>query len=241
MAIGLGTTDWAVAADVPAKILDLTHWKLTVPVAGPGSSVAQEIRHPELTAFVDPTTFFVDAKSKGVVFRAPCGGVTTKGSKFPRCELREVYGNAKKESEAVWATDDGVSHVMTATLAVTHLPDYKPHVVCAQIHDAKDDLMMVRLEGHKLFVERNLTGDVGLDSNYALGTFFDLKIEASDGHVKVWYNGTPKLDWEQPRHGCYFKAGCYTQSNVQKGDSPSAYGEVVIRKLALVHTPTSGK
>jgi Alginate lyase len=225
-----------LAADAPGQLLDLSHWKLTVPVAGEGSKDAAEIRQPQLSVFQDRTSFFVDPKLKGVVFRAACGGVTTKGSKYPRCELRELYGTGK-DSTAVWNTSDAGSHVMTATLAVTHLPAYKPHVVCAQIHDAKDDLLMVRLEGQKLIIERNKTGDVELDANYKIGTFFDLKVEAGNGHVKVWYNGTPKLDWEQSRKGCYFKAGCYTQSNVQKGDAPDAYGEVTIRKLNLTHTP----
>jgi poly(beta-D-mannuronate) lyase len=223
-------------AEVPGQMLDLSHWKLTIPVASSTSTEAEEIRQPQLASFQDRNCFFFDTKQKGVVFRAPCGGATTKGSKFPRCELRELYGDGK-DSSAVWGTDDTARHVLTATLAITHLPDHKKHVVCAQIHDAKDDLIMVRLEGQKLFVERNKVGDVELDANYQLGTFFDLKIEAGSGHVKVSYNGTLKMDWKQSRHGCYFKAGCYTQSNVQKGDSANAYGEVIIRKLNLSRLP----
>jgi len=181
--------------------------------------------------FQDRSTFFVEPRAKAVVFRAPCGGATTKGSKFPRSELREM-SSSDPQSPASWGTADSGLHTLAATLAITHLPDHKPHVVCAQIHDAKDDLMMVRLEGQKLFVERNKIGDVEMDANYQLGTFFDLKIVAGRGHVQVWYNGTPKMDWEVSRKGCYFKAGCYTQSNVQKGDAAEAYGEVAIRKLS---------
>lgn len=41
--------------------------------------------------------------------------------------------------------------------------------------------------------------------------------------------------------GCYFRAGCYTQSNTKKGDSPDSYGEVVIHELKVTHTkPDSG-
>jgi hypothetical protein len=224
------------AAEAPGQFLDLSHWKLTLPVGSQGSKDAEEIRQPQLATYQDRTCFFVDPKSKGVVFRAACGGATTKGSKYPRCELRELYGDGK-DSSAVWSTSGSGTHILTATLAVTHLPEYKKHVVCLQIHDAKDDLLMVRLEGQKLFVERNKTGDVELDPNYPLGTFFDVKIEAGGGHVRLSYNGAPKMDWEQSRKGCYFKAGCYTQSNTQKGDAPDAYGEVVIRKLSVVHQP----
>ena len=95
--------------------------------------------------------------------------------------------------------------------------------------------MMVRLEGQRLFIERNKTGDVELDPAYVLGTSFNLRIEAGNGRVKVWYNDVLSMDWETVRTGCYFKAGCYTQSNVEKGDKPDAYGEVVITALAISH------
>jgi poly(beta-D-mannuronate) lyase len=222
----------AAAAELPGQLLDLSHWKITVPVTNPKNGHAAEIAQPQLAKFQDRATFFVDPRAKVVVFRAPCGGVTTKGSKFPRSELREMSAS-DPSSPAAWSTTDSEIHTLTVVEAVTHLPDHKPHVVCAQIHDAKDDLMMVRLEGHKLFVERNKTGDVEMDANYQLGTFFEVKIAAGRGHVQVWYNGMPKMDWEQAAKGCYFKAGCYTQSNLQKGDTADAYGEVAIRKLSL--------
>ena len=43
------------------------------------------------------------------------------------------------------------------------------------------------------------------------------------------------MDWEVDTTGCYFKAGCYTQSNESKGDKPESYGEVVIYKLVVEH------
>jgi hypothetical protein len=226
----------AAAETMPSRLLDLSHWKITVPVARDGSSHAAEIQQPQLAGFQDRVTFFVDPKAKAVVFRAPCGGVTTKGSKFPRCELREMSGDDPAKG-ASWSTADPGLHTLEALLAIRHLPDHKPHIVCAQIHDAKDDLMMVRLEGRKLFIERNKIGDVELDPDYQLGTYFDVKIEAGGGHVCVFYNGAPKMDWEVATKGCYFKAGCYTQSNVQKGDAPDAYGEVAIRKLRVTSAP----
>ncbi len=137
------------------------------------------------------------------------------------------------KDEIAWNTTDDTVHSLLATLAITHVPAVKPHVVCAQIHDANDDLLMVRLEGKKLIVERNGDKDVELDKNYQLGTAFNLKIEASGGHVRVSYNNTQNLDWPIARCGCYFKAGCYTQSNVKQGDSPDDYGEVLIRRLAI--------
>lgn len=57
-----------VAADVPAKVLDLTHWKLTVPMSSSGSGPAAEIKQPQLATFQDRNVFFVDSRAKAVVF-----------------------------------------------------------------------------------------------------------------------------------------------------------------------------
>lgn len=221
----------ALAAETPGKILDLTAWKLTLPIDTPHPGRPDEILAPALTAFVAPGLFDANADSTAVLFRAPCGGFTTNGSGYPRCELREMLPGGK--DEIAWSTTDDTIHSLSATLAITHLPAVKPHVVCAQIHDAKDDLLMVRLEGKKLLVERNRDQDVVLDENYKLGTMFHLRIEAGGGQVRVVYNDTQKLDWTVARRGCYFKAGCYTQSNVKKGDLPNDYCEVQIRHLQI--------
>ncbi|MBL8993880.1 MAG: polysaccharide lyase family 7 protein, partial [Spirochaetia bacterium] len=46
-----------------------------------------------------------------------------------------------------------------------------------------------------------------------------------------------KVDYANTNKGCYFKAGCYTQSNPSKGDDPNDYGRVVIRSLKVFHQP----
>jgi hypothetical protein len=230
----------AVTPDKPSGMLDLARWKLTLPYAKEGGKKPLEIFQPDLGDFVDPDCFFVHLSGEGVVFRAHCTETTTKNSSYPRCELREMTTRKnpkhyKYKEKASWGTADGGVHRMVATLAITALPPVKPHVVCAQIHDANDDLMMIRLEGRKLFVERNKVGDVMLDADYELGTRFSFKIEVSEGHVRVFYNGQQKMDWEKTKNRCYFKAGCYTQSNTAKGDLPSSFGEVIIYKLKVEH------
>lgn len=220
-----------VASEPPAALLDLTPWRLTLPVDTERPGVPDEVEQPELQSFQDPRYFFVDAEGRGVVFRAHCGGHTTKGSSYPRCELREMADRGTKQ--ASWATDGGSTHTMVMKVAITATPAVKPHVVCAQIHDARDDVLMVRLEGEKLFLERNDEGDVMLERDYQLGTPFDLKIRAGGGEVKVWHNGEPKMSWRVSKRGCYFKAGCYTQSNSTRGDQETAYGEVVIYELRV--------
>jgi poly(beta-D-mannuronate) lyase len=92
---------------------------------------------------------------------------------------------------------------------------------------------MVRLEGEKLFIERTEGDDVMLDRRYRLGTAFTLRLEAGHGRVKAWYEGEQKMDWPISRSGCYFKAGCYTQSNEARGDDPADYGEVEVYELTV--------
>ena len=218
------------ALGVPADILNLANWKLTLPIGTQRVGRPDEILQPQLARFAIAPYFVVNPTKTGVVFNAPVGGVTTSNSGYPRSELREMSGG----TEASWSNTTGV-HTMTVTEAITHLPVVKPHVVAAQVHDAEDDVVMVRLEGSKLFVEQNGDSIGTLDAAYRLGTVFTVKLEASGGHVKVFYNGVLKVDSLRSGSGWYFKAGAYTQSNPTKGDAPDAYGEVVIYALDVTH------
>ncbi len=215
----------------PAQYLDLTNWKLTLPIGNAGKPT--EVKADALKTYAADSFFFVDA-NKGVVFRANAGGVTTPHSKYPRTELREMTNGGK--DKAAWSTTEG-KHSMTITEAITHLPVAKPHIVAAQIHDESDDVVMVRLERDYLFVEGGGSDLGALVSSYQLGTPFTVKLEAQNGRVRVYFNdmSKPKVDIERKATGCYFKAGAYVQSNPEKGDDASAYGEVVISKLALAH------
>jgi len=230
LVLGIFLTCNLLGRQPPAKLLDLSSWKVTLPVdvVKPLGS-PDEMKQPRLREFIDTRYFFV--KNGGVVFRAPCGGATTKNSKYPRCELREMSADGK--SRAAWDTRSPVIRTMTLKAAIMATPSVKRHVVCAQIHGGEDDLMMIRLEGKKLFIERNKIGDVMLDDSYRLGVPFTVKIQAGNGVVKVWHQGALKMDWKVAQKGCYFKAGCYTQSNPDKGDKPESYGEVIIYQLKL--------
>jgi hypothetical protein len=221
-------------AELPGDLLDLAAWKLTLPTGDEGSPT--EIFQPELNTFALEPYFQLDEAGDGVVFRAHAGGVTTGNSSYPRCELREMAGDGIEM--AAWSTTEG-EHTMTLTQAITHLPQEKPHVVAGQVHDAEDDVIMIRLEDTNLFVEGG-GDDLGtLDASYALGTRFTVRIEVAAGHIRVFYENlvTPVVDIERDTDGCYFKAGAYTQSNPEQGDDPDAYGEVVIYDLTVTHDP----
>jgi poly(beta-D-mannuronate) lyase len=138
--------------------------------------------------------------------------------------------------EASWSSNSGTS-TMTVDEAITHLPVVRPEVVAAQVHGPSAYVMLVRLDGSDLFVENNNGNNVGtLDANYSLGTAFTVQIIVSNGYIQVLYNGSQKADFASSGSGDYFKAGCYTQSNPSDGDSPSAYGQVIIYSLQVSHT-----
>jgi poly(beta-D-mannuronate) lyase len=216
---------------LPAQLVDLANWKLTLPTGASGDPA--ETRQPQLGQFSAPGMFWLDETRQGVVFRAAAGGVTTENSKYPRSELREM--TAAGATEAGWSNAQG-THVMSITQAITALPAAKPHVVAGQVHDAEDDILMIRLERNRLFVEAG-GDDIGvLDSNYQLGTQFTVEITATPAGIAVNYNGSQVVALSTISKGLYFKAGCYTQSNPSKGDSPEAYGEVVIYALTVRHS-----
>ncbi len=214
----------------PADVLDLRAWKLTLPAGRRHDPM--ELRQPHL-GLAGNGSYFRLRPDRGVMFRAPVGGVTTENSKYPRTELREMTSDGRRE--AAWSSRSG-RHVMTLTQAITATPRAKPHVVAGQVHDDEDDVVMVRLEGRRLFVESD-GDDVGvLDPAYRLGRRFVVSLEATSAGIRVTYNGSRTVHVPAVGRGWYFKAGCYVQSNPDRGDRPAAYGEVVIYRLAVRHS-----
>jgi hypothetical protein len=225
------TPTTAVSDDFPAKVLDLTNWKITLPI-GTAESPTEIVQSPLATYKLDP--WFVVAGG-GVRFRAPVNAPTTSGSNYPRSELREMSNNGK--DKASWGSNDGKTHTMTIEEAVTHLPFKKNQVVAGQIHDDSDDIMVIRLEGSNLYVNVDGKNIYTLTSSYTLGTRFSIKFEASGGKTNVYYNGNLVYTLDKNYDNAYFKAGVYTQSNCSKEDvcSSDNYGEVTIYSLSVLH------
>lgn len=204
----------------PAEVLDLSTWKIGLPTT-------DEVKQPKLSGFSDSAFEVVSA----VTFTAHCGETAQAGSKYARSELREMNPDG---SNAAWSSTSG-THVMELRQRVTHLPVVKPQVVCGQIHNSTDYLILIELEASKLSVRyRNDVIGV-LDDDYRLGTYFTLRLVATDGHVDVYFNGLHKVRHALRAAGCYFKAGCYVQSSTATGDKPSAFAAVDIAELTVSH------
>lgn len=226
------TTAAASTCKYPSQILNLSNWKQTLPTGSKGKPT--EIKEVSLASYSANPYFLPNPTCDGVVFRAPVNGVTTSGSGYPRSELREMTNNGK--SLASWATTSG-THSMYISQAITAVPKDKKHIVAGQIHDADDDVVVIRLEYPKLFVDINGKEGPTLDSNYTLRKRFAVKFVAENGMINIYYNeqATPAFSMKKASSGNYFKAGAYTQSNCskEKDCSNNNFGEVVIYKLAV--------
>jgi len=241
----------------PADVLDLMNWKLTLPVDGDGDDRADEIRQPCLAvACYDPKRkmydnpafkvpfssvwFHVTDDRDGVVFRAPVNGATTSGSENARSELRELAPADEDgdEVEARWSNKGRAVHTMDLEQAIMSTPRRYRSVVTAQIHNDDDDVILIKYRDGRLFANADRGDfDETLDENYRLGTRFKLRIQATQGLIRVTYNDTKTVVYKKDSDTMYFKAGAYNQSNLEKypDESPNSYGEVVIYKLKVTH------
>jgi hypothetical protein len=215
---------------MPADLLGLENWFLTLPIGPAGDP--DSIDQPELLSYTSEY-FQLTPDRDGVVFRAPAGGVTTKNSKYPRSELREMMGADEK---AAWSNTTG-THILETRQAITEVPPAKPEVVSAQIHDGGDDVMQIRLEGQTLVAQyADGKEQIVIDPAYVLGTPYDLRIEAADGRITVFYNGERSAEIARSGTSWYWKIGAYIQSNPEQGDAADAAGEVVVYSLSIEHT-----
>lgn len=222
--------------DTPGEILKLTNWKLTLPKGS--LEKPTEIKQPALTNYKISPWFVVNEKKDGVRFRAPVNGVTTINSDYPRSELREMTNNGT--ANASWSSTLG-THTLILDQAIIAVPEQKPHVVLGQIHDASDDIIVIRLEYPNLYINVDGKNKFLLDNKYTLGKRFRTKFVVSNDQTKVYYNDIvePVYTLTKKYSQSYFKAGVYTQSNCSKEGSDlcndNNFGEVVLYDVQVIH------
>ncbi len=234
-----GAAPLSAAPQYPSQVLDLRLWKITLPIPNPeNTSNPWEVLQPQLTNFQSAPWFLVNTGG-GILFRAPVNGKTTSGSSYPRSELREMTGDGRQL--ASWSSTSG-THTMFIDQAITAVPTTKRHVVAGQIHDSSDDVIVIRLEFPRLYVNVNGRNVFTLDDNYTLGERFQVRFVVSGGQTQVFYNNasTPAYTLNQSYSRAYFKAGAYTQSNCGTENQSSLcnannYGEVIIYQLNVSH------
>lgn len=227
----------AATCKYPAQVLDLTNWKLQLPIAKDSDSIV-EIKQPQLATYSKDPYFVTKSKScsDGVQFRAPVNGAHTSGSHYARAELREMTNNGK--DNASWSSMIG-THTFTETIAFTTLPKVKPDLVGAQIHNATEDISLLVLRGTKLYISDGDNSKAKLVTDkYKLGTKVDMKWVVSGGVTKAYINGSLQLTINRAYDGAYFKAGAYPQASCDNSSpcSSSNYGSTTITKLAASHS-----
>ena len=215
----------------PSNVLDLSNWKLTLPIDSQQDGEPDEIKQPQLGTY-SSAYFRLNPAGDGVTFRAVAGGIATEGAEFARSELREMANNGTER--AAWDSESS-THSMTIRQSIDHLPPARPSIVAGQIHGGDEYLMLVRLDGQRLYVKADDKNQGDLDTSYQLGEVFTLTLEASNGRIRVYYNNELKVELERTCRECYFKAGAYLQTNVEWGEPPNTFGEVTIHDLQVQH------
>jgi hypothetical protein len=186
--------------------------------------------------------FIATPDGLAVQFRVEMDAATTSsGTDYPRSELREY--NEAGTGQASWDGGTG-NHYMEGISRVTHLPPVKPWAVFCQIHDSSSDLIRVQTEGTstsalKLVARNTPPGGseetVTVQASYTLGDDIHWRLEVTDGAGTLYIGGVAVRSFPADQTGCYFKAGCYAQSN-DTIDSASEYASIELRNLVHGHT-----
>lgn len=213
-------------------LIYFNRWYLTLPTGAQGHPKTVE---PPLLETYHDEYFFEEVG--GWTFIAPCDGVHTKNSKYPRCELRE---RSDPKTDAAWDLSKG-THEMVYTASVENLPTKKPEVVVGQIHDSKSDVVFIHLSGQKLTLQSSGRVLALLDASYKLGTKFQCTIHAKNGAISVEYSRPGAVFSSSPikpkaKGPCYFKLGCYAQSNPAHGDGAGEEAKVRVYAVACNHS-----
>lgn len=155
-------------AVVPAKVYDLSHWKITVPLDKNRDGKVDEVDTKALQKYVHSDFFYVDSNG-GLVFATPNQATTTSGSSNSRSELRQMIRGTNKKigtkspgnnfalaSHPQAKAFGDIGGNLKATLAVNHValnakypskfPAYS--VVVGQIHAGKDKDLIAQGEGY---------------------------------------------------------------------------------------------
>lgn len=164
----------------------------------------------------------------GIRMQALVNGFTTTNTKYPRCEFRELEAD---KSKASWDCSEG-THTLKVITQVLKLPKQKPEICIAQLHDKDDDVFEIRYEKDQVVIS-------GVPVSPALKIPLETDININ---VKIDY-GVCSIDinnyitkFTLDNKGCYFKAGCYVQSNVSKEKSKTEKGQVLLKYLKVSHS-----
>ncbi|MFA0087672.1 polysaccharide lyase family 7 protein [Vibrio sp. E150_011] len=159
----LATSSAYADKTTPAEVLDLSCWKVTLPVSLDNGSRPTEFSEQDIAKGVmNDDYFYVNEAKDGVVFRSPIQGIkTSENTKYVRSELREMMrcGDTSHKTKGVapnnWVFSSNVSEDslknaggvdgnLKATLSVDHVTStgeiwQQGRVIIGQIHAPDDE------------------------------------------------------------------------------------------------------
>jgi hypothetical protein len=226
---------------VSSEPIDLSHWKLTLPLNKKGTygGHPKEISVKQLAAGFKDHHFHIDPND-GMIFWCPVIGSTSENTDYPRSELREMLqpGNPRHN----WAMPG--THILEARCRVLQVPS-NPKVIIGQIHSfTGKSKPLVKLQYFKGRIEA-LVKMSPVDGNDKKLTFPDVglnheftwKIKLKNGVLSMSVNGKTKTenmiehDKRWANQTFYFKAGAYPQDNQGNADEGArvAFSHLVVR------------
>lgn len=206
-------------------MIDLATWNLTIPEGAPAAIVSTQA----LGQGYQSQYFRRDG---GVIeFWVPVTGGTTKGSEYPRSELRQTLSNGKNHN---WRYSSS-NNELSARLAVDQVPS-SGKVILGQIHAKDHPYPYVKVVYHYVRDAGYVTVEVRkkpLDAkspvvmtypDIALGQEFEYEVKLSkSGQLSLRINGLSHQEQTNSMWrllNFYFKAGAYAIDN----EGPSSEG-----------------
>lgn len=213
-------------------MIDLSNWKLTLPIDN-----AAEIMPYELA---DYESEFFERDGSSIIFRCPVAGDTTENAKYPRTELRQMIDPT--DDDVNWRPRDGASE-LRCVMQVNRLP-LSGKVIIAQIHGYdRSPLLKVQFEKGKVYGLLKTRPRNGEDKKFQIvkayaDDYLHITIGCNANCVWLSVNGAYQLmkfdDFDLSKSWVdtpmYFRCGCYPQDN--KGDENA---QVTLSKLSVVY------
>jgi len=224
------------APPVPGDSVDLTGWKLSIPVENDDGN-ATTIEPAAVSA-----PWMTENPGGGLTFWAPSQGATTKNSDHPRTELNSLTNFTAGQG----------THRLTASVTLLQVPQDGQGIILGQIHGADEissvPYVMLRYQdgGLKVVVKQVQDGDKHI--NYTLlkkvdlNSRFDFTI-SDPGNGSLTFSATDNGDTQQvvaPIPATFkgetvrFQAGDYQQADDPAG--PKDGGRVIFHRLQAQST-----
>jgi hypothetical protein len=227
-----------------------SHFELQT--AYPGNSSITTISQSQLAGgWTHNPEFQMNAKGDAVQMRVAMNAPTTSGTKNPRTEFREMAAGGT--TEMAFDPSRGY-HMLWVTEAATHLPAVKPSAIGCQIHNSQSDVIEMGWQprgatGKVEFVFRvngTSSGLPRLSTDYVLGDKTTFGMAFHQGGWAIYHEdllvpfytsdapGAPEIAFTGKKD-CYFKAGCYAQSNATI-DKATEYASIDLYSISAYHS-----